>query len=123
MPSAQRGDPSHGERLDQVVVCTRIQTCHAILYLGAGGEHQYRNRHMSGADGLTDGWAIPIGKHPVQDDHVIHAAQGNLNTKVAGMRHVNAELFGGKDFLHQIGQPLVTFNDHKVCLFSAAEKF
>jgi hypothetical protein len=65
-----------GERLDEVVVSPDVEPLHAIAHGIPGREHQDRRPDPGAADLGTQGEAVAIGQHDVEDERVVRVLGG-----------------------------------------------
>ena len=89
-PGTQLG---HAERLGQVIVRTKTETCQHRRLIGAGRQKQNRRVRL-GANAAADGKAVLTGHHHIQQDAVRPAAEriGQLRAGGAGLYGVAVTL-------------------------------
>src|SRR6187397_1320644 len=71
----QGPNPRHelreGERLDEVIVGAGVQALDAVADVVASGEHEDGRPSAPGTELATNGEAVELGEHDVEDDRVV----------------------------------------------------
>ena len=114
---AQAGEQLlEGEWLRKVVVCAGVETTHAVVHAVQGREQQHGGVQPLGPHLTADVDAVHLGKHYVEDDHVMGAVERHLEALLAVERGVDGVAFFLQHAADHLRQAAFVFNEQYVHL-------
>ncbi len=101
------------EGLGEVVVGARVQALGLVVLAVLGGEHQDRYVVPGGAQGGADPVTVEAGQHDVEDDEVVDALAGPVQSLQAVVDDVHGVSLGGEALGERHGEALLVLHDQQ----------